>query len=86
VIKHAQAGQVWVDLSLEEDQITLTIQDNGTGFREQEAGSNGIGLAGLRERITIAGGALTVSSTPKRVTILSARFPLSNDMPAGEKI
>ena len=86
VVKHALASQVWVDLSLEDDQITLTIQDNGIGFPETKAGSNGIGLAGLRERITIAGGTLTVSSTPKRGTILAAQFPLSHDMPAGEEI
>jgi signal transduction histidine kinase len=76
VIKHAQASQVWVDLSLDDDQVTLTIQDNGIGFGEEKHGSNGIGLAGLHERITIAGGTLTVSSMPKRGTILSAQFPL----------
>jgi len=76
VIKHAHATQVWVELSLEEDQVMLTIQDNGIGFAEEKTGTNGIGLAGLRERITIAGGTLTVSSTPKHGTILSAQFPL----------
>ena len=85
VVRHAQASQVWVDLSLEEDQITLTIQDNGIGFGEKQPGSNGIGLAGLRERITIAGGTLTVSSTPKRGTILSARFPWSGHTPVGAR-
>ena len=85
VVKHAQASQVWVDLSLEDDQITLTIQDNGIGFPVTKTASNGIGLAGLRERITIAGGTLTVSSTPKRGTILAAQFPRSHDMPPGEK-
>jgi signal transduction histidine kinase len=85
VVRHAQASQVWVDLSLEEDQITLTVQDNGIGFGEKQPGSNGIGLAGLRERITIAGGTLTVSSTPKRGTILSARFPWSGQTPVGER-
>jgi signal transduction histidine kinase len=76
VIKHAQASQVWVDLSLDDDQVTLTIQDNGIGFGEEKHGSNGIGLAGLHERITVAGGTLTVSSMPKRGTILSAQFPV----------
>jgi signal transduction histidine kinase len=84
VIKHAQASQVWVDLSQEEDQIVLTIQDNGIGFSGEEQISNGIGLAGLRERITIAGGTLTVSSTPKRGTILSVRLPWPSHVPAGE--
>jgi signal transduction histidine kinase len=85
VIKHAHASQVWVDLSLDDDLVTLTIQDNGAGFGEKPA-TNGIGLAGLRERITIAGGTLTVSSTPKRGTILSAQFPWPNGVSAGESI
>jgi signal transduction histidine kinase len=76
VIKHAHSNQVWVDLSTDDDQVTLTIQDNGIGLSAENPRSNGIGLAGLRERITIAGGILTVSSTPKRGTILSAQFPL----------
>lgn len=86
VIKHAHASQVWVDLSMEDDQVMLTIQDNGIGFGGEKPGSNGIGLAGLRERITIAGGTLTVSSTPKRGTILSAQFPWSSNVLAGESI
>lgn len=76
VVKHAQAGQVWVDLSLEDDTVNLTVQDNGIGMNEDTSGSNGIGLAGLRERITVAGGTLNISSAPKRGTILSAQFPL----------
>ena len=86
VIRHAHATQVWVDLSTDDDQVTLTIQDNGVGFGVggEKPGSNGIGLAGLRERITIAGGTLTVSSTPKRGTILSAQFPWSDGVRAGE--
>lgn len=77
VVKHAQATQVWVDLSVEDDMVNLTVQDNGIGLGETKSGSNGIGLAGLRERITIAGGTLNISSTANRGTILSAQFPLS---------
>jgi len=78
VVKHAQATQVWVDLSLEDDTINLTVQDNGIGISAEKSGSKGIGLAGLVERITIAGGTLNISSAPKRGTILSAQFPLEN--------
>jgi signal transduction histidine kinase len=81
VIKHAQASQVWVDLNLDDDQITLTIQDNGIGIAEKKSESYGIGLAGLRERITIAGGTLTLNSRPKHGTILSAQFPLLENKP-----
>ncbi|HLF72815.1 MAG TPA: sensor histidine kinase, partial [Anaerolineales bacterium] len=84
ILKHAHASQVWVDLSMEEQIITLTVQDNGQGFVEEGSASNGIGLAGLRERLMAAGGKLHVSSTPKRGTILSAQFPLSADYTAPE--
>ncbi len=47
VVKHAQASQVWVDLSMEDDQVTLTVQDNGIGFGEKKSSTNGIGLAGF---------------------------------------
>jgi signal transduction histidine kinase len=81
VVKHARASQVWVDLSVEENTVNLTVQDNGSGFTEEKSKSNGIGLAGLRERITIAGGTLNISSAPKRGTVLSAQFPLSERRP-----
>jgi len=84
IIKHAQGSQVWVDLSTEDDFVNLIIQDNGIGFSEEESKSNGIGLTGLRERITIAGGTLNINSTPKLGTILSAQFPLSNPVKAKE--
>jgi signal transduction histidine kinase len=81
VVKHAQASQVWVDLSAEDDRVNLTVQDNGIGLDEGKQSSNGIGLAGLRERITIAGGTLNISSAPKRGTVLSAQFPLQDKRP-----
>lgn len=76
IVKHAHASQSWVELSVEENTVNLTVQDNGIGFSEEEPKSNGIGLAGLRERITIAGGTLNISSTPRHGTVLTAQFPL----------
>lgn len=77
IVKHANASHVWVDLSLEENTITLTVQDNGQGFNaEEKKPSNGIGLSSMRERVMIAGGKFTISSAPNRGTILSAQFPL----------
>ena len=78
IVKHAQASQVWVDLSIEDDIVNLTIQDNGIGFNDANPPSNGIGLTGLHERITIAGGTLNINSTPRHGTILSAQFTLSD--------
>lgn len=77
VIKHADASQVWADLTVEDKMITLTVQDDGHGFIEEKVhSSSGIGLTGLRERVTLAGGRFNISSSPVRGTILLAQFPI----------
>jgi two-component system, sensor histidine kinase and response regulator len=76
IVKHANASHAWVDLSMEDDNIILTVQDNGQGFSTGERQSNGMGLSSMRERVTIAGGKFAISSLQKRGTILMAQFPL----------
>jgi signal transduction histidine kinase len=75
IIKHSKASHAWVELSIEEHAITLTIQDNGQGFEQQDIKSRGMGLSSMNERVTLAGGTLKITSTPGRGTILSAQFP-----------
>ncbi len=77
VVRHAEASQAWVELALENESITLTIQDNGKGFSSTGVKSHGIGIQGLRERLTMAGGSLTIRSTPGRGTILTASLPFT---------
>lgn len=84
IVKHAQASQVWVDLTVEDKTVTLTVQDNGHGFVEGNTQSDGIGLTGLRERMLLAGGRFNISSSPVRGTIVLAQFPLSDDDPIKE--
>lgn len=77
VIKHSKATQVWVDLIVDEHAIVLTVQDNGIGFANKDHSSErGIGLSGLRERLTLVGGNLTITSAPAKGTIISAHLPL----------
>ena len=77
VIKHSHARQVWVELYIEEQNIALTIQDNGIGLTIEEDNSrNGIGITSLRERLTLVGGELVISSSSTKGTIISARLPL----------
>lgn len=86
VIKHSHARQVWVEVTSEEHQIILTIQDNGTGFpTEDDSSRKGIGIAGLRERLNLVGGELVVSSSTKG-TIISAHLPMEKIHEAGEFI
>ena len=76
IVKHANANHVWVDLSREDNNIILTVQDNGLGFNTKKAQSNGMGLSNMRERVTIAGGHFSISSDQRRGTILTVQFTL----------
>ena len=51
IAKHAQATQVWVSLSHQQDALTLTITDNGLGLQPSHSRTQGLGLTGMRERI-----------------------------------
>ena len=79
IVKHAQASQAWVELSVEDTTLSLTIQDNGLGISEGDIQSNGIGLSGLQERLMIAGGKLNISSRSNNGTILTAELPMPDN-------
>jgi signal transduction histidine kinase len=82
VAKHANASQVWADLTMEDKTINFTVQDNGQGFNVENMSSTGIGLTGLRERLTLIGGRFNISSSPVRGTIVLAQF----SVPEAEKL
>jgi two-component system CheB/CheR fusion protein len=77
IYKHAQATRVDVILERRDQHAVLIIEDDGVGF-DPEAKANishGIGLAGMRERAALIGGALEIESTPGEGTTLFARIP-----------
>ena len=75
VAKHARAEHARVAVSGIGGRITVEVSDDGTGF-DPEATTSGFGLAGMRERVQLSGGQLTV--TPgERGTTVRAELPLS---------
>jgi signal transduction histidine kinase len=63
--RHAAAKQVWLMVSAANGRITLTAADDGKGFGEQTATSEGgYGLRGLRERAAQLGGELVLEMRP----------------------
>lgn len=73
VAKHARASVVRVAVSEADGQLSITVQDDGTGF-DAETTSRGFGLAGMQERVILAGGTLSVESN-NRGTLITARLP-----------
>jgi signal transduction histidine kinase len=74
--KHAEASRVTVTVRQEEDQISVSVQDNGKGFDPQHLLTNGIGLAGMEERVRALQGRLTISSEPGKGTLVALTLPM----------
>ncbi len=81
VAKHAQASRVRVAVSESDGQLSVEVQDDGSGF-DPEAVGHGFGLAGMRERVNLAGGTLSIDSS-QHGTLLRARLPARHRNPAG---
>jgi len=75
--RHARASAVEVTLSYMEDQTTLDVHDDGAGFDMSDASAarGGLGLAGMRERVSLLGGKLVVESAAGEGTTVMATLP-----------
>ncbi len=74
VTKHAEANLVRVAVGESDGALQVEVQDDGKGF-DPDAAGQGFGLEGMRERVSLAGG--TLSITPgERGTLVCARLPI----------
>jgi signal transduction histidine kinase len=72
--KHSGATTATVALDVTENNVVVTVRDDGVGIPQGQ--SAGIGLAGMRERVLQLGGTFDVQSSRAGTTI-SATFPLT---------
>jgi PAS domain S-box-containing protein len=81
VLKHAAAQRVSVVLQRTPGQVSAVVEDDGRGFDADSApaasaAERRLGLLGMRERVSLVGGTLTVESAVGRGTTVIARVPL----------
>ena len=81
IARHAEAQSVLLSVEYEEKALKIEIDDDGKGFVEkeydpQQANAQGLGLMGMRERISILGGELKITSEPGKGTHIYLRVPL----------
>jgi PAS domain S-box-containing protein len=83
VAKHAGATRVSVVVGTRDAEAVAVVEDDGVGF-DPDAVANpaagrpgGLGLAGMRERLALVGGAVEIESAPGHETTIIARIPLS---------
>jgi len=81
VVQHAQARSVTVLLEHRGSSVMLIVEDDGKGFdvarvMNTRPHEGNLGLYGMRERVSLLGGTLTIESTPGRGTAVFVRIPL----------
>jgi signal transduction histidine kinase len=74
VSKHAGASHVEVQVRDVDGELSLSVRDDGQGF-EERASTSGFGLIGMRERLALVGGTLSIESRPGSGTLLRASIP-----------
>jgi signal transduction histidine kinase len=77
VVKHAEATRVSVVLARRDGEVVATIDDDGRGFHEADVREDALGLVGMRERLALLGGRLTIESSPGGGTTIAAQVPLA---------
>lgn len=79
--KHAEAGNVTINMEFMEEKLRLYIYDDGKGFdmeslkAKSDDISGGFGLISMRERIDLLGGELDINSEPGKGTRLNIVIP-----------
>lgn len=78
IAKHARATVVTLGLQQADQQLIITVTDNGVGFTSADSASSmgGYGLDNMQEKATAIGGQLAIDSTPGDGTTLRITWPL----------
>jgi len=75
ISKHASANNICIELFNDGENILLKVRDNGTGF-DKNSSSRGLGLIGMRERVTSFGGHLVLETAPEKGLSITITIPL----------
>lgn len=78
-VRHAQAGQIRIEVYFEANSMRMEVEDDGCGFNPAEAmipESEHFGLVGMRERVDSVGGSFEVLSAPGQGTRILVEVPL----------
>lgn len=81
-VKYSRADQLTLILRIEEEQVVLSVSDDGAGFDpkgvDRLADRGHFGLAGMGERVRLLGGQLRIESEPGEGTLVEAIVPLES--------
>jgi signal transduction histidine kinase len=81
--KHGAAKRAVVEIHERDATIHISVRDDGSGF-DIEAETDGFGLLGMRERVELLGGGISIDSAPGNGATVAASIPVPRAQ--GERI
>ncbi len=88
IARHAEAETVLIECEPSGGDLVIDIEDDGRGFDPAAVTTSadtqrGLGLLGMRERVELVGGTVSVDSAPGRGTHVSVRVPMPAEVTHG---
>jgi PAS domain S-box-containing protein len=81
VVKHAQAKNLKINFQTKDDDLVITVEDDGVGFHYNaqmvRLQGKGFGLFSIQERLSDLGGTMKVTSAPGQGTTIELKTPLN---------
>jgi signal transduction histidine kinase len=76
VSRHAQATEIFVELTVEGQKLELNVRDPGVGFSPESLDGKRLGILGMRERAELLDGTFALQSAPEKGTEITVTIPL----------
>jgi len=82
VAQHSESDQVRISLQRKNDFLELIVEDDGVGFSLEDVLSvddslRGAGLSGMRERVELIGGKISITSSDGKGALVRASIPVA---------
>ena len=77
VVRHSKAPKVSVRMRFTDEEVRLSVSDDGAGFSPGRSGETALGIIGMTERAGLLGGRLDVISAPGKGTMVRVSVPLT---------
>ncbi|WP_280769582.1 sensor histidine kinase [Salipaludibacillus daqingensis] len=76
--KHAEPTSIQIKLELTAERVTAVIKDDGKGFDVLDKKEGSFGLVGMKERINMLDGKLSIDSKPGKGTLIMVQIPITS--------
>ena len=76
-LKHAEASHIKVKVEMTLQSTMIIVKDDGKGFDPNEKKDQSFGLVGMRERVDMLEGELSIDSSPGEGTIVTIQIPIN---------